>query len=206
VRLTIWIIAIAMMLSALGFDVTAIVAGLGIGGLAIGLAAQPMIADVIGAVVIFMDRRFKIGDVIRLGADDPCRVVGLAWRSTQLRNPEGLVVSIPNRKVTEATIQNLTKGTGTYDSINVSITTPKDVPQVLAAIRQALGECKNLDTDHGVSVKELIHKGETKSIKYRFWWLLKDYESRSRTRDEVFERISARLAHEDLAGTEVTLA
>jgi small-conductance mechanosensitive channel len=206
VKLAVWIVAIAMILSAFGFDVTAIVAGLGIGGLAIGLAAQPMIADLIGAVVIFTDRRFKIGDVIRLGNDDPCRVVGLTWRSTQLRNPEGLVVSIPNRKVTEATVQNLTKGTGTYDSINVSVTTQKDVVRVLAALQKALGECQNLDRDHGVSVKELTHKGETKSIKYRFWWFLKDYESRSRTRDEVFERISASLGNEDLAGTEVTLA
>ena len=50
------------------------------------------------------------------------------------------------------------------------------------------------------------HKGGTKSIKYRFWWFLKNYETRSKTRDEVFERISTALAHEDLAGTEVTLA
>jgi small-conductance mechanosensitive channel len=206
VKVTVWIVAIALMLSVLGFDVTAIIAGLGIGGLAIGLAAQPMIADIIGAIVIFADRRFKIGDVIRLGTDEPCRVVGLTWRSTQLRNTEGLLVSIPNRKVTEATVQNLTKDGRTYDSINVSISTQKDVTQVVAAIRKALGECQNLDPDHGVSVKELAHKGESKSIKYRFWWFLKNYEARNRTRDEVFERISAGLSHEDLAGTEVTLA
>lgn len=206
VKAAVWVAAFAMMLSVLGFDVTAIIAGLGIGGLAIGLAAQPMIADVIGAVVIFGERRFKIGDVIRLGNDEPARVVGLTWRSTQLKNGEGLVVNVPNRKVTEGAVQSLTKGGRTYDSISVAVTTQKDVATVLGVIRKAMEECKNLDADHGVSVKEFNHKGETKAVKYRFWWFLRDYETRHKTRDEVFTRISASLAHEDMAGTEVTLA
>ncbi|HUR53325.1 MAG TPA: mechanosensitive ion channel domain-containing protein [Gemmataceae bacterium] len=206
VRAAVWVAAFAVTLSVLGFDVTAIIAGLGIGGLAIGLAAQPMIADLIGAVVIFGERRFKIGDVIRLGTDDPARVVGLTWRSTQVKNPEGLIVNIPNRKVTEASVQNLTKAGRTYDSISVAVTTSKDVATVLAAIREAMEGCKNLDADHGVSVKEFNHKGETKAVKYRFWWFLRDYETRHTTRDEVFTRITASLAREDMAGTEVTLA
>jgi small-conductance mechanosensitive channel len=205
-KATVWVTAIAMILSTLGFNVTAIIAGLGIGGLAIGLAAQPMIADVIAAVVIFAERRFKIGDVIRLGGDDPARVVGLTWRSTQVKNADGLLVTIPNRKVTEATIQNLTKAAGTYDSLSVSVTTQKDVSKVLAVLKRAMAECEHLAADHGVFVKEVNHKGDTKAIKYRFWWFLRDYEARNKARDDVFERISTSLAHEDLTGTEITLA
>jgi small-conductance mechanosensitive channel len=206
VKTTIWVAAFTMILSILGVDVTAIIAGLGIGGLAIGLAAQPMIADMIGAVVIFAERRFKIGDVIRLGNEDPARVVGLTWRSTQVKNADGLVVTIPNRRVTEAMIQNLTRAGATYDSLNVSITTPQDVGTVLALIKQAMSECPDLTPDHGVAVKEYSQKGSTKTAKYRFWWFLRDYESRNKTRDEVFAHVSANLAHEDLAGTEVSLA
>jgi small-conductance mechanosensitive channel len=206
VKVAVWVVAVAMILSVLGFNVTAIVAGLGIGGLAIGLAAQPMIADVIGAIVIFAEGRFKIGDVIRVGGDEPGRVVGLTWRSTQVRNADGLVVTIPNRKVTEATIQNLTRAGGTFDSLNVSVITQADATRVLGAIKQALNECPQLGTDHGVSMKELNQKGETRTIKYRFWWFLADYETRNKTREEVFARISANLAGEDLAGTEISLA
>jgi small-conductance mechanosensitive channel len=205
-KATIWVAALTLILSTLGFDVTAILAGLGIGGLAIGLAAQPMIADLIGAVVIFAERRFKIGDVIRLGGDDPARVVGLTWRSTQVKNADGLVVNIPNRKVTEAMIQNLTRADGTYDSLSVSITTEHDASRVLAAIKQALEECTRLAPGHEVSVREFTQKGDTKTIKYRFSWFLPDYEARNHTRAEVFDRISANIAHEDLAGTEISLA
>jgi small-conductance mechanosensitive channel len=206
VKVTVWVVAIALVLSILGFNVTAILAGLGIGGLAIGLAAQPMIADVIGAIVIFIERRFKIGDVIRFGSDDPARVVGLTWRSTQVKSIDGVIVSIPNRKVTEATIHNLTRTGGTYDSLNVSVTTQQDVSKVLAVIKRTMEENDPQLAEHGVAVKEFNQKGETKTIKYRFWWLLPDYESRNRTRDVVFARISASLGHEDMAGTEISLA
>jgi small-conductance mechanosensitive channel len=205
-KAVVWVTALSMILSTLGFNLTAILAGLGIGGLAIGLAAQPMIADVIGAVVIFVERRFKIGDVIRLGNDDPAQVVGLTWRATQVKTSDGLAMTIPNRKVTEALLQNLTKTGGTYDSLNVTVTTQKDEAGVLAALEGALTECTHLAADRGVSVREYNQKGETKTIKYRFWWFLLDYETRNKTRAEVFARLSARLAHEDLGGTEIGLA
>jgi small-conductance mechanosensitive channel len=179
---------------------------LGIGGLAIGLAAQPMIADAIAAVVIVAERRFKIGDVVRLGATDPARVIGLRWRSTQLQNADGLIVTIPNRRVIEATTQNLTKGSTTYDSMNVVVTTQKDVNQVEAAIESAMTSCEQLASNASMSVREFSQKGETKTIKYRFWWFLKDYDSRNATRDEIFARITTSLTKADMAGTEISLA
>jgi small-conductance mechanosensitive channel len=205
-KVGIWVAAVAMILSALGFDVTAIVAGLGIGGLAVGLAAQPMISDVIAAIVIFAERRFKIGDVIRLGDDEPARVIGMTWRSTQLKNPDGILVNVPNRKVAEASLHNLTQAGRTFDSLSVAITTQKDPDRVLGVIRKVMEECAYLTEEHGVSVREYTHKGDTKAVKYRFWWFLKDYETRNLTRDEVFSRISVRLADADFAGTEVTLS
>jgi small-conductance mechanosensitive channel len=205
-KVGVWVTALALILSVLGFDVTAIVAGLGIGGLAVGLAAQTMIADVIAALVIVAERRFRIGDVIKLGGDDPAKVIGLSWRSTQLRNADGLTVNIPNRKVTEQSIQNLTRGGRTFDSLDVTVTTQREESKVRAVIRQTLAECRDLTADQGVTVKEFSHKGETKVVKYRFWWFVEDYESRNRTRDEVFTRISGSLGAEDLKGTEVTLA
>jgi small-conductance mechanosensitive channel len=202
----VWVIAFAIVLSVLGFDVTAIVAGLGIGGLAIGLAAQPMIADMIAALVIFAEGKFKIGEVIKLGNSEPAKVVGLAWRSTQLRNTLGLVAHIPNRQVTEQTVQNLTKGGKIFDVLEVTVTTQREVPNVLAVIKKALEECRYLTADHGVTVREFTQKGETKIVKYRFWWFVEQYEGRDKTRDEVFTRISRSLDDEDLKETEVSLA
>ena len=80
------------------------------------------------------------------------------------------------------------------------------VGKVLAALDRALGECGQLAADRGVSVLRFNQRGSRKSIKYRFWWFLKDYESRNRVRDEVFARITGSLAHEDMAGTAIRVA
>lgn len=205
-KLGVWIAAIALILSVFGYDVTALVVGLAIGVLAIALAARPMIADVLGSVVIFAERRFQVGDVVRLGGEEPARVVGLTWRSTALKNPSGLVVSVPNRKVTEMTVENLSRSGETYDSLLVTVSTDKDAGKVIGVIRAALAQCKNLSPDQGVTVLKFNQKGHVKVVEYRFWWFLKDYEARNKTRDEVFARIAVGLANEDMTGIEVSLA
>jgi small-conductance mechanosensitive channel len=161
---------------------------------------------VIAAVIIFIERRFAIGDVVKLGNDEPARVIGLTWRSTAFRNTDGLIVCIPNRKVTETTLVNMTRAGQTYDSLTVTVSTEKDVATVLEVIKKAIKDCENLSEDHGISVKKYQHKENTRVVEYRFWWFLKDYESRNKTRDEVFARIGAELANENMTGTEVTLS
>jgi small-conductance mechanosensitive channel len=205
-RIATWVAALVIILSMLGVDVTAILAGLGIGGLAVGLAAQAMIADVLAALVIFLERRFKIGDVIRLDKGEPARVIGLSWRSTQVRTADGLVVTIPNQKVTGASFENLTRDGRTYDTLAVQITTPRDVNQVLAAIKEALAECQEIAPGQGQAIREFSQTPEAKVVKYTFSWFLPDYETRNRVRDEVFARISSRLAREDMKETEIALA
>lgn len=200
-----WIAAVALILSTLGYDVTALVVALAIGALAVALAARPMIADVLGSVVIFAERRFKVGDVVRLSGAEAARVIGITWRSTALKAPNGLVFSVPNRKVTESTLENLSKGSETYDTLAVTVSTDKDAGKVINVIRGAVGQCKNVSADNGVTVVRYTQKGNLKVVEYRFWWFLKDYETRNKTRDEVFARIALGLAHEDMTGIEVIL-
>jgi len=205
-RLAAWAAALAVILSILGFDVTALVIALAIVALAGALAARSVIADALGAMAVFADRRFKTGDVIRVGGGEPARVVGITWRSTALKNANGLVVSVPNRAVTETTVENLSRGTDTYDALAVTISTDKDAGKVIAVIRAAMAQCKNLSPDNGVTVVSYNQKGGLKVVQYRFWWFLKDYEARNKTRDEVFARIAMGLAQEDMSGIEVALS
>jgi small-conductance mechanosensitive channel len=204
-KVVVWAAALAVVLSVLGFDVTALVVALAIGALAVAVAARPMTADVLGSLAVFADRRFKVGDVVRLGGADPARVVGLTWRSTALRNTNGLVVSVPNRQVTEETVENLSRGTDTYDAFAVTITTDKDAGRVIGVIRAAIAQCKSLAPDHGVTVVSYTQRGPVKVVQYRFWWFLKEYETRNKTRDEVFARIAIGLTQEDMTGIELTL-
>jgi small-conductance mechanosensitive channel len=205
VRWLVWFSALAVALNVLGFDVTAGVVGAAIGLLALALAARSVIADALAAVAICADGRFQVGDVVRLSGGEPARVVSLTWRSTALKNASGLTVSVPNRKITEAPIENLSRGAETYDALTVTVSTDKDAGKVIGVIRGALAQCKGLASEPSVSVLNYAHKGPVKVVTYRFSWYLKDFDTRNKTRDEVFARIALGLASEDMNGIEVSL-
>ncbi|NOX96567.1 MAG: mechanosensitive ion channel family protein, partial [Nitrospirae bacterium] len=108
--LKIFIVAIGSMviLESLDFPVTSFLAGLGVGGLAFALAAKETLANIFGSIAIFADKPFRVGDrVIVDGSDGPVESIGL--RSTRIRTLDGTLVTIPNARMANATINNISK-------------------------------------------------------------------------------------------------
>jgi MscS family membrane protein len=104
----IWIIGAVMALNNVGVNVGTLIAGLGIGGLAFALAAQDTIKNIFGGFTIFTDRPFRIGDRIVVdGFDGFVEDIGI--RSTRLRTLERKLVTIPNYKIVEASIENISE-------------------------------------------------------------------------------------------------
>lgn len=195
IKLIVWILALVIILSTLGFDVTAILAALGIGGLAIGLAAQETIADIIGGVMIFIERPFSIDDTVSLGGAEPAKVVGLTWRTTRLRTPLGGDLTVPNREVTKATIRNLTREGRTFDSVVFPLQACWPIEQNLALMEEALNECQSVSREgqRGVTAQTVeLNNGEP-FVNYTLWWHVHEYERRNLIRAEVLERVSTRL-------------
>jgi MscS family membrane protein len=89
-------------------DVTTILASLSIGGLAIGLAAQDTLGNLFGAMSIFVDKPFRLGDSVKLGGVEGA-VESIGLRSTKVRSPEGFLITIPNKTMGTATIINLSR-------------------------------------------------------------------------------------------------
>jgi small-conductance mechanosensitive channel len=100
-------IAIILILDNLGINVTALVAGLGIGGIAIGLAAQGIFADLFAALSILFDKPFKRGDMVRYG-DSIGTIERIGLKTTRLRSLTGEQRVMANTKLLEQEIQNLT--------------------------------------------------------------------------------------------------
>jgi MscS family membrane protein len=92
-------------LSSLGVNVTAALAGLGIGGLAIGLGAQKTFENLLGGISILTDKALLIGDACRIG-DQRGTVEDIGLRSTKLRTEERTVVTIPNGTVANVVVEN----------------------------------------------------------------------------------------------------
>ncbi len=105
VTVTLFAIAIILILDNLGADVTGLVAGLGIGGIAIGLAAQGIFSDLFAALAIIFDRPFRRGDTITFGTfTGTVEKIGL--KSTRVRSLGGEEVVIANAKLLEQQLQN----------------------------------------------------------------------------------------------------
>jgi MscS family membrane protein len=95
-----------LILQNSGYNISGLLAGLGLGGLAVALALQPTLANVFAAVTLFVDRPFHVGDGVSVaGVAGSIESIGL--RSTRIRTYEGTLVTIPNSAVVNAQIDNL---------------------------------------------------------------------------------------------------
>jgi MscS family membrane protein len=90
----------------LGIPAYSVLAGLGVGGLAVALAAHDSIANLLGSLLIMLEKPFSIGHVIRVGTSEGT-VEDVGFRSTRIRTPDNSLVSIPNNVVVNATVENL---------------------------------------------------------------------------------------------------
>ena len=119
-RLAVGAILLLIGLDNLGFNVTAMIAGLGIGGLVVALALQNLLRDLLGALAIVVGRPFLVGDVI-----ESEKVVGtveyVGMRSTQVRSPTGEEVFLPNNKLLDAALRNLSRRREFRAVINVVV-------------------------------------------------------------------------------------
>jgi len=117
----IWTLGIVVGLNNAGFDVAAIIAGLGIGGLALAMAAKDTVSNIFGGVMIFTDKPFKIKDRIKIGGFDGF-ITEIGIRSTRLKTLEGRIVTIPNSKFTDGMVENVSLEPNRKVVLNLGLT------------------------------------------------------------------------------------
>ncbi len=152
-KLGIWIVGIIVALNNAGYDVAALLAGLGVGGLALAIAAQDTVANVFGGATIFADRPFVIGDRVRVGGyDGIIRDIGI--RSCRLETRDGAMVTMPNNLFTSSAVENVSSGIGrrivntlglTYD------TTPEQMQRAMDILREIATENEGVADDVKIS-------------------------------------------------------
>jgi MscS family membrane protein len=134
------VIGVLITVQSLGFNVSTILSGLGIGGLAFALAAQDTIANLFGSIVVAIDQPFKVGETVRIGANTGL-VEDIGLRSTKIRLIDKSLVILPNKLVSSEAIVNLSRFTQrrveqviglTYD------TRPDQMEAIVEEVRQII--------------------------------------------------------------------
>ncbi len=140
------------VLDVFSVDLTALIAGLSIGGLALALAAQDTVKHLIGSVMIYMDRPFKLGDFITSG-DVSGTVEEIGFRSTRIRTPDSSLISIPNGSLVDMTVNNM--GKLRYRRFNTTIGVAYYTPPVL--IEEFVAALRQLNEAHPKTKSDLYH-------------------------------------------------
>lgn len=105
VKVALWMIGVVVILANLGVDVATLIAGLGVAGIAVGLALQPVLADLFASFSIYFDRPFQIGDFIGVGGDYGT-VKNIGIKSTRLESYSGEQLILSNSKLANDDIRN----------------------------------------------------------------------------------------------------
>jgi MscS family membrane protein len=142
-RAILWSIgALFILNSVFNQDIGALLAGLGIAGLAVSLAAQDSLKNLFGSVTIVLDRPFQVGErIVYSGYDGVIEEIGL--RSTKLRTLTGHVVTIPNASIVSDPVENIGRRPSIRRIMNVTITydTPREkIQQAVEILRDILEE------------------------------------------------------------------
>ena len=144
VSVLLFALAIVVILDNLGVNVTALVAGLGIGGIAIGLAAQGIFSDLFAALAILFDRPFRRGDTIRFDKTIG-KVERIGLKTTRMRSPSGEQIIMANTKLLEREIHNLADGRSRRTTLSFILpfaTPPAMLARVPDIARAAVETCK----------------------------------------------------------------
>jgi len=145
----IWMVAILLVVQNLGFNITALVAGLGIGGIAIAFALQGILSDMFASFSIYFDRPFQTGDFIIVG-DEMGTVKNIGIKTTRIATLQGEELVMSNKELTEARVHNYKKmerrriGFGFGVTYDTPVEKLKKIPQM---VKDIIGAIEMTDVD-----------------------------------------------------------
>jgi MscS family membrane protein len=152
IKVVIWILAIVIGLNNAGYDVGALIAGLGIGGLAFAMAAKDTVANLFGGFTILTDKPFKLKDRVKIDGFDG-NIIEIGIRSTRLRTLQGRVVTIPNAFFASKSIENISSEPSRKINLNLGLTyntSPENIELSMKILKEIIH--KNPGTREKVNI------------------------------------------------------
>jgi MscS family membrane protein len=182
----------------LGIPVTSVIAGLGVGGIAVALAAQNTLANIFGSVTILIDRPFRVGDFVKVtGFEGNVEEIGL--RSTRIRTPEGHWVTLPNKVVVDAGITNITRRPNIRHAMTLGLTYDTPAERVEEAVKMLREIFQAHPLTHDVLVYWRDYSASSLDIFIVYWCKTTDFKQFLATLEEINVTIKKRF---DAAGLE----
>jgi MscS family membrane protein len=180
-------IGLVAVLNELGFQVASLLAGLGIGGIALALAAQKTVENLFGSVAIGVDQPFRVGDFVKI-EDVTGTVETIGMRSTRIRTLDRTLVTFPNGKLADLKAETFAARDRLRILVNLGLsygTTAAQLRAVLAGIEKALLAHPRIWPE-GVSVRFTEFKDSSLNVEVMAWLQTTDWNAFTRERQELY--------------------
>lgn len=197
IKATIGVVAVFTVLGNLGFDISAALASVSVIGLALGLAAQDTVGNLFGAVAVFLDKPFKIGDRVKIGEVDGT-VEEMGLRSTRIRGLEGFLITVPNKEIGNSRIINITRRPTIRTTFTVGLTYDTPAPQVKRAVELILEIFGKHPQTHDVIAYFSKMADFSLNIDVLYWCKLTDWREYTLVLQELNLQLKARFDAEGL--------
>ncbi len=175
-RVTLAIAAVLVILAQFGYPVGTLLAGLGIGGIAVALAAQKTVEHLFGSVSLAADQVFRVGDWVRAGATEGS-VERIGLRSTSFRTHDRTVVRIPNGRLADERIETFGERDRILLRTDIDLTystTPRQLNQIRKEIMAQLGEHPKISSD-SLRVNVVSFTDSAIRMNVMAWFLTADF-------------------------------
>jgi MscS family membrane protein len=200
-RTTIVILGLVQLATILSDKpMTSVIAGLGVGGLAIGLASQDMVKNFFGSIMIFSDHPFEMGDSIEAGGHAGS-VESVGFRSTRLRTSDGHVICIPNGALANMSIKNISARKFLKRSFGLGLTydtSPEKMQQAIDIVREILDHHEGMGEDNAPRANFTDFTDSTLNIQVVYWHFPADWTSFRALNDRVNAEILTRFNAEGI--------
>jgi MscS family membrane protein len=187
VKVVVFALAVTAVLSSLGYPVASLVAGLGVGGIALALAAQKTGEHLFGSFALGLDQPFRVGDFVQVD-EHSGTVESLGLRSTRLRTMARTVVTIPNGKLADLRVENFTLRDRYYFNPRVAVapdTAPDDIAALVEAIRAMVTARPDIADDE-VLVFVQAMTAESVVIEVQSWFKAESWSAYLPVRSALF--------------------
>ena len=190
VKICLFCIAVLIVLEKWGYPTSTILAGVGVGGLALALAAQKTIENLFGSVSVIMDRPVLVGDFCKFG-DQVGTVEDIGLRSTRIRTLDRTVVTIPNATFSTMTLENYARRDRMWFHPTLYLrrdTAPEKIRQMMDAVAAILEEHPNMDAS-GVPLRFTTITQQSFNLEIFAYVLTADYNEYLKVQTELLLKI-----------------
>ncbi len=182
------VVCLLYILDLWGIQIGPLLAGLGIAGLAVALALQPILSNIFSGAAMIFDRSISVGDLVYLDADTKGKIEKIGLRSTKIKTFDNEWIIVPNNKLSESNIQNVAlPEPKSRTVIPFGVAYGSDIEKVKKIVLKEIKSLKHLEKDPEPTVKFL--EMADSSLNFKAYFYVDSFENRFNAIDEANTKI-----------------